>query len=207
MICPLIEESDKLGYKSVKAEFEKLNNEVFPDLEIGLMHGKLKADDKEEIMKDFKKNKIKILISTSVVEVGVDVPNATIMIIEGSDRFGLAQLHQFRGRVGRSEKQSYCMLFTDSESDKTIERLKALVESNDGFDLAQKDLELRGPGEMYGTRQSGIPELKLANLLDMRLVKKTREWAQQIIDDDYTLNKYPDLKIRVTDKLEKIHFE
>lgn len=207
VICPLIEESDKLGYKSVKQEYEKLSKEVFPELEIALLHGKLGADEKEKIMQNFKDNKTNILISTSVVEVGVDIPNATIMLIESAERFGLAQLHQFRGRVGRGEKQSHCLLFSESENETTKKRLDALVKSTDGFELAQKDLELRGPGEVYGTKQSGIPTLKLASLLDMPLVKKTRDWALKTLDHDPSLDDYPKLKEKVLNNLKRIHFE
>ena len=207
VICPLIEESDKLGVKSVKKEYEKLSNQVFKEFNIGLMHGKLNAKDKEKIMQEFKDNKIQILISTSVVEVGVDVPNATIMIIEDAQRFGLAQLHQFRGRVGRGDKKSYCFLFSESENDITQKRLQAIVESNNGFELAQKDLELRGSGEMYGVRQSGIPTLKLASLLDIKNIKKTREWAKKILEQNPSLNKYSSLQKKIIQSQKKIHFE
>lgn len=179
VICPLIDPSDKLGIKSVTAEFKKLDKEVFPDLKIGLLHGKLKSVEKEKVMTDFKNNELNILVSTSVVEVGIDIPNATIMMIEGADRFGLAQLHQFRGRVGRGEYQSYCFLFTDNNSLKTRERLEAMVKSNDGFALAEADLQLRGPGEVFGTRQSGLPELQVASLTDLELINLTKEEARE----------------------------
>ena len=182
VICPLIDPSDKLGVKSVTEEFKKLDKVVFPDLKIGLLHGKLKAAEKEEIMKEFKANQIKILVSTSVIEVGIDIPNATIMMIEGADRFGLAQLHQFRGRVGRGEYQSYCFLFTENGSPKTQERLSALVKSNDGFALAEYDLQFRGPGEVYGTRQSGMPDLQMATLNDLELINLTKNEAQEFIE-------------------------
>jgi ATP-dependent DNA helicase RecG len=184
VICPLIEESDHLGVRSVTDEYEKLSRQIFPDFKIGLLHGRLKASEKEEVMKGFAQNELSLLVSTSVVEVGIDVPNASIMMIEGAERFGLAQLHQFRGRVGRGEHKSYCFLFTDSRSEGTTERLQALVNTDDGFELAQKDLELRGPGEIYGTQQHGLPEFKMANLLDGRLIKKTREEAEKIIQKD-----------------------
>jgi ATP-dependent DNA helicase RecG len=196
VICPLIDPSDKLGVKSVTEEFKKLDKVVFPDLKIGLLHGKLKAQAKEEIMKEFKANKIKILVSTSVIEVGIDIPNATIMMIEGADRFGLAQLHQFRGRVGRGEHQSYCFLFTENGSPKTQERLSALVKSNDGFALAEYDLQFRGPGEVYGTRQSGLPDLQMASLNDLELINLTKKEAQEFMENN-NLEDFPLLKSKL----------
>lgn len=197
VICPLIDPSDKLGVKSVKEEFKKLDKVVFPDLKIGLLHGKLKAQAKEEIMNEFKANKIKILVSTSVVEVGIDIPNATIMMIEGSERFGLAQLHQFRGRVGRGEHQSYCFLFTENNLPKTLERLGALVKSNDGFALAEYDLKFRGPGEVYGTRQSGLPDLQMATLNDLELINLTKQEAKEFMAK-YNLDDFPFLKEKLS---------
>nr|MBD3359308.1 ATP-dependent DNA helicase RecG [Candidatus Buchananbacteria bacterium] len=199
VICPLIDESDKLGVKSVKQEFKKLDKFIFPEFNIGLLHGKLKAQEKESIMLDFKNNKINILVSTSVVEVGIDIPNATIMMIEGADRFGLAQLHQFRGRVGRGGYQSYCFLFTDNYNNKTTERLSALVKSADGFALAEYDLKFRGPGEVYGTRQSGMPDLKIASLTDLDLINLTKKEAEEFFDKNNFKN-FPLLK----NKLEQI---
>jgi len=194
VICPLIDVSDKLGVKSVKEEFKKLNEIIFPDIKIEMLHGKLKTKEKDEIMKNFLNKKTKILVSTSVIEVGVDVPNASIMIIEGSDRFGLAQLHQFRGRVGRGEHQSYCFLFTDSKSEKTKERLEAMEKYNDGFSLSKIDLKFRGPGEVYGTSQKGFPELKIASLFDYELINSAREEAIKIFENNKNLEKYPILK-------------
>ncbi len=207
VICPLIDPSDVLGVKSVKEEFEKLDKRIFPDLSIGLMHGKLNAAEKERIMRDFLENKIKILVSTSVIEVGVDVPNASIMMIEGAERFGLAQLHQFRGRVGRSEHQSYCFLFTDSEGEKSRERLKALENHYDGFELAKMDLELRGAGEVYGTAQSGFPDLKVASLFDYELMKEAREAAEELLSEDHKLKKWPELLQLARPKAEAAHLE
>jgi len=200
VVCPLIDESDTLGVKSVKNEYAHLQEHIFPDFKIGLLHGKLKADEKEEIMNQFKENEIKILVSTSVIEVGIDVPNATIMMIEGSERFGLSQLHQFRGRVGRGEHQSYCFLFTNSDSQETRQRLNAMVQYTSGFKLAEIDMNLRGPGEIYGVKQSGIPDLKLANLTDSITIEKARVEAQKIIDHDPMLNEYPKLKERIAEK-------
>lgn len=206
VICPLIDPSDKLGVKSVTQEFKKLDKDVFPDLKIGLLHGKLKADEKEQIMKDFKDNKIKILVSTSVIEVGIDIPNATIMMIEGADRFGLAQLHQFRGRVGRGEYQSYCFLFTENHVPKTIERLNALVNSNDGFALAEHDLKFRGPGEVYGTRQSGLPDLKIAKLTDLELINLTKKIAQEFFEQNNLVD-FPLLKAKLENMKVTNHLE
>jgi ATP-dependent DNA helicase RecG len=149
-------------------------------------------------MNQFQDNKINILVSTSVVEVGIDVPNATIMLIEGAERFGLSQLHQFRGRVGRGEHQSYCFLFTTGESDDLRKRLNSMVKFSSGFKLAEIDLELRGPGEIYGVRQSGIPDLKMASLTDSVTIEKAREEASKIIEEDPKLTKYPALKEKIS---------
>ena len=206
VICPLIDMSDKLGVKSVKEEFKKLNEIIFPDIRIEMLHGKLKTKEKDEIMRNFLDKKTKILVSTSVIEVGVDVPNASIMIIEGSDRFGLAQLHQFRGRVGRGEHQSYCFLFTDSRSEKTRERLGAMEKYDDGFSLSKIDLKFRGPGEVYGTSQKGFPELKIASLFDFELIDNARKEAMTIIEENDELDKYPLLldEIEKTKKISRL---
>jgi ATP-dependent DNA helicase RecG len=193
--------------KALKEEYEKLSKEVFPDLRITMLHGKMKAPEKERIMLDFKKGEIDILLSTSVVEVGVDVPRATIMMIEGAERFGLSQLHQFRGRVGRSDMQSYCFLFTTDPSMLNRRRLKALVESNNGFELAEKDLEIRGPGSLYGTIQSGIPDMAMQGLSNVFLVEKTRAAAKEILEKDPELKNYPQLKERLKAFQSRIHFE
>ena len=207
IICPLIDPSDKLGVKSVKDEYEVLQKEIFPELSIGVLHGKMKSAEKEEVMRNFLENKINILVSTSVIEVGIDVPNATIMIIEGAERFGLAQLHQFRGRVGRSGNQSFCLLFSGGEGSETMERLEALVNCNDGFALAEKDLTLRGPGEVWGTRQSGVLELKIASLLDFKLAKEAKEVAEEIIKKDPELENFPDLKEKLSEFEREVHLE
>lgn len=207
VICPLIDESDKLGVKSVMQEYEKLDKEIFPNLEIGMLHGKLKSKEKEEVMQKFLDNKTKILVATSVVEVGVDVPNATVMLIEGSERFGLAQLHQFRGRVGRSEYQSYCFLFSDSFSESTRVRLEALVECNDGFELAKRDLEFRGYGDVYGKLQSGVYEFKIATLYDSKIISIANEEARKISENDPDLKDYPELKEKMEELAKSVHLE
>jgi len=183
--------------KAVKEEYEKLSKDIFPDLRITMLHGKMKSEEKERIMLDFKKGEIDILVSTSVVEVGVDVQRATIMMIEGAERFGLAQLHQFRGRVGRSDMQSYCFLFTTSPDQLNRKRLKALVDFNDGFKLAQIDLEIRGPGQLYGSQQWGIPDMAMQGLSNIFLVEKTRSAAKEILEKDPQLKNYPLLKERL----------
>jgi ATP-dependent DNA helicase RecG len=207
VVCPLIDPSDKMGVKSVTEEFKKLNEIIFPDLEIALLHGKLKSEEKEQIMQDFIANKTKIIVSTSVIEVGVDVPNATIMMIEGADRFGLAQLHQFRGRVGRGVHQSYCFLFSDSDSPKTKERLQAMEKHHDGFTLAKIDLKQRGPGEVYGTNQKGFPEFKIANLFDHELIEIAQTEAVKLVDVNPELKDLPDLKSKIEEWKNKIHLE
>ncbi|PIQ06838.1 MAG: ATP-dependent DNA helicase RecG, partial [Candidatus Nealsonbacteria bacterium CG18_big_fil_WC_8_21_14_2_50_37_10] len=172
-------------------EYEKLRKDVFPDLNVGMLHGKMKTEEKEKALTDFRERKTDILVSTSVIEVGIDFPNAAIMMIEGSDKFGLAQLHQFRGRVGRGEHQSYCFLFSEFRSNP---RLKAMVVSQDGFELAEKDLKLRGPGDLTGQRQWGFPDFVMASLKNIELVEKTREAAKKILTKDPELKKYPLLR-------------
>ncbi|MFH1030854.1 MAG: ATP-dependent DNA helicase RecG, partial [bacterium] len=184
VICPLIDPSDKMGFKSVTEEYKKLDKEIFKDIAIGMLHGKMKSKEKEEVMAKFLAREIKILVSTSVVEVGVDVQNASVMMIEGADHFGLAQLHQFRGRVGRSEHQSYCLLFSDATGQNSHERLLALERSNNGFELAEKDLEFRGPGQVYGVEQSGIPDLKIASLSDYGIIKEAKKEAENLMKID-----------------------
>jgi ATP-dependent DNA helicase RecG len=188
IIYPLVEESESIDSLAAVDEHARLQREVFPNFNVGLLHGRMKPDDKDLVMAGFCQGDYQILVSTSVVEVGVDVPNATVMLIEGANRFGLSQLHQFRGRVGRSQYQSYCILIPDTPDAIENERLAAMVETNDGFVLAQRDLEQRGPGEFLGTRQSGYSELRMANLTDLHLIEKARLHAQMIFDLD------PDLK-------------
>jgi len=213
VICPLIGQDETTAggrlfdlqeKKAAVAEYEKLSKIIFPDLRIGLLHGRMKAKDKEKAMTDFKDDKIDILVSTAVVEVGVDIPNASVMMIEGAEKFGLAQLHQFRGRVGRSTHKSYCFLFTESWSKNTQKRLQAMVESNDGFSLAEKDLQIRGPGELYGTLQSGMPDLKMASLSDIILMKRARASAEEIIAK---LDQYPALLEKLKEFQSERHLE
>ena len=199
----------KLVWAEVKAVTEEYNNlsaKIFPDLRIAMLHGKLKPKEKEEIMNDFKAGRYDIIVSTSVIEVGVDVPNATIMMIESAERFGLAQLHQFRGRVGRGEYQSYCLLFTTDDGP-AGRRLKALEKTNNGFELAEMDLKIRGPGEFTGIKQSGLPDLAMSSLADIELIKKTRAEAKLLLKEDPTLKKYPALVEKLKNMQKMVHFE
>ncbi|MBM3167419.1 MAG: ATP-dependent DNA helicase RecG, partial [Chloroflexi bacterium] len=189
VICPLIEESESVEARAAVAEYEHLSRDVFPDLRLGLLHGKMPANEKERTMRNFRDGKLDILVSTSVVEVGIDVPNATVMLVEAADRFGLSQLHQFRGRVGRGQKKSYCLLLSENPSPEGIERLRAIETIHDGFRLAEKDLELRGPGEFFGTRQSGLPDLRMARLSDTPLLELARAEAITLFHSDSDLSK------------------
>jgi len=213
IICPRIEKNEEKPnstwseVKTVKEEHERLSKDVFPNLKLDILHGKMTPKEKEDIMLKFKNMKTDILVSTSVVEVGIDIPNATVMMIEGAERFGLATLHQFRGRVGRGDYQSYCLLFTDSYTPKTRQRLKALITSEDGFSLAEKDLEIRGPGDFVGTKQWGIPDLMMTALKDVRLVEKTRQTAKELLQKDPYLKKHPQLLSRISKFRERIHLE
>jgi ATP-dependent DNA helicase RecG len=188
IICPLVEESDKIEAKAAVEEHARLQKHVFPQFKLGLMHGRMKPDDKDAAMRAFADNETQILVSTSVVEVGIDVPNATIIMIEGAERFGLAQLHQFRGRVGRGEHKSFCLLLTELSAADLTERLKAVEASTDGFVLAEKDLQLRGPGQFFGTRQSGLPDLHMTNVTDARLIDLTRREAGKLLNADPELS-------------------
>ncbi len=204
IILPLVEESSLLQKtKAVIQEHKRLTEKVFPDLNIGLLHGKLKPKEKEEIMKKFKENQYQILVSTSVVEVGIDVPNATIMIIEDAHRFGLSQLHQFRGRIGRGKYQSYCFLFSPQVSS----RLKIMEKYNDGFKIAEKDLELRGPGQFLGQKQSGLPDVAMEGINNLKMISLAREEAEKLLKKDSSLKKYPLLKSALQKMGEQIHLE
>ncbi len=188
IICPLVEESEKIEAKAAIEEHARLQKHVFPQYQLGLMHGRMKPDEKDAAMRAFANNETQVLVSTSVVEVGIDVPNATIIMIEGAERFGLAQLHQFRGRVGRGEHKSYCLLQADTIASEVSERLKAVESTNDGFVLAEKDLQLRGPGEFFGTRQSGLPDMHMINITDARLIDLARREAEKLLAKDPGLN-------------------
>ncbi|MEO8358381.1 MAG: ATP-dependent DNA helicase RecG, partial [Chloroflexota bacterium] len=193
IIYPLVEESEKIEAKAAVDDYETLSKDVFPDLRLGLLHGRMRPDEKDDVMLKFRDGKYDILVSTTVVEVGVDVPNATVMIIEGADRFGLAQLHQLRGRVGRGSDQSYCLLIPTHEDATENERLQAMSESNDGFVLAERDLQQRGPGEFLGTRQSGYASgLRMASITDVQLIEKARLEAQKLFEQDPDLSRPED---------------
>lgn len=194
VVYPLIDESETLSAKAATIEAEYLQSEVFPQFKVGLLHGKLKNDEKERIMADFKNKKYDILVSTTVVEVGVDVPNASVMLIENAERFGLSQLHQLRGRVGRSDLQSYCIISTTTKSQETRERLNIMTQTNDGFVIAEKDLQIRGPGEFLGVRQSGLPDLIISDLVkDAKILELARNSAIEFVKC-YALDKFPALK-------------
>ena len=195
IICPFIEESESMQtIKAAAKEYERLKKEVYPDLKLGLLHGKLKAKEKESVLKDFKDKKFDILVATPVVEVGIDIPNATIIMIEAADRFGLAQLHQLRGRVGRGDKQSYCLLFTESTTEQVKNRLKSMETTHSGAELAELDLKLRGPGNMYGTAQHGVPKLKVASFSDTELLTRAKLVAEEVFPK---LASYPILEEKV----------
>ncbi len=194
VVYPLIEESETLSAKAATIEAEKLQQEIFPQFKIGLLHGKLKNDEKEKVMDDFKNKKYDILVSTTVVEVGVDVPNATVMVIENAERFGLSQLHQLRGRVGRNQLQSYCILVSSTRSQETKERLNIMTQTNDGFVIAEKDLQLRGPGEFLGTRQSGLPDLIISDIVrDAKILELARNEAIDFLKTN-NINNFPYLQ-------------
>ncbi|HJX02974.1 MAG TPA: ATP-dependent DNA helicase RecG, partial [Dehalococcoidia bacterium] len=184
IICPLIEESDTIEARAAISEHKRLSQDIFPGYKLGLLHGRMPPDKKDQVMTDFRRGEYQILVATPVVEVGIDIPNATVILIEAADRFGLSQLHQFRGRVGRGTAQSYCMLLSEKPSDQGIQRLRAIEEIQNGFVLAEKDMELRGPGEFFGTRQSGMPDLRMAKLSDIKLVELAREQARQLFAED-----------------------
>lgn len=186
VVCPLVEESENLEAESAIKTAELLKKKYFTNYKVGLLYGKMSSLEKEEVMKSFKEGEINILVSTTVIEVGVNVPNATVMIIENAERFGLAQLHQLRGRVGRGEYKSYCILISDAKNEEATERMKIMKSTNDGFVIAEKDMELRGTGEFFGTKQHGLPELKMADIVrDIELLKKTRDIAREITENDY----------------------
>jgi ATP-dependent DNA helicase RecG len=191
VVYPLIEESEKTDLRAATAMAEQLQREVLPEFRVGLLHGRLKSDEKERMMRAFAAGDIQVLVSTTVIEVGVDVPNATLMLVEHAERFGLAQLHQLRGRVGRSHHQAYCLLMAHFPmSEEAKQRLQALTEHHDGFMIAERDLEIRGPGEFLGTRQSGLPELRVAHLIrDQRILAEARREAFALVAADPHLSR------------------
>ena len=194
IVYPLIDESETLSAKAATIEREKWQNEVFPEYKVGLLHGKLKNDEKDEVMEKFKNKEYDILVSTTVVEVGVDVPNATVIVIENAERFGLSQLHQLRGRVGRSDLQSYCVLSSATKSQETRARLEIMTQTNDGFVIAEKDLQLRGPGEFLGTRQSGLPDMIIADIVnDAQILEQARSEAVNFVRS-HDIEEFPLLK-------------
>lgn len=202
IVCPLVEESENFDAKSVTVMFEYYKK-VFKDFKVGILHGKMKPKEKDEIMLNYKEGKIDVLISTTVIEVGVDVPNATIMIVENAERFGLAQLHQLRGRVGRGKFKSYCILKYNSDSEIVKQRMEIMQKSSDGFVISEKDLELRGPGEFFGTKQHGIPEFKVANLItDIKILKEAQVVANSILEQDGKLEKEENIIIK--QKIDKL---
>jgi len=213
VICPRVEKTNGGGdtllneVKAAKEEFQKLAQKIFPELKIALLYGSMRSAEKEKVMGSFRDGQTQILVATSVVEVGIDVPNATVMMIEGAERFGLAQLHQFRGRVGRGPHQSYCFLMAESSGAKANARLKAVLSANNGFELAEKDLALRGPGQLYGSRQWGLPDLSMASLTDLPLIKNCRLEAAKILNQDPELKNYPALKEKIKEMQMIIHLE
>ena len=197
IVCPLVEENEELDLKSVEKLYETYKTEIFPEYKVEYMHGKMKTKDKDFIMQEFKEGKIDILISTTVIEVGVDVPNSNIMVVENAERFGLAQLHQLRGRVGRGEYESYCILKFEGKSDTVKERMKVMCDTNDGFVISEKDLELRGAGDFFGTMQHGLPEFKIANLFeDIPILKNAQMAANKVMNKDPKLEKEENIKLK-----------
>ena len=196
IVCPLVEENEEMGLKSVIELAEKYQNETFSNYKVAYLHGKMKAKEKDEIMQKFKDGEIQILIATTVIEVGVNVPNASIMVVENAERFGLAQLHQLRGRVGRGEYQSYCILKYEGNGETVRQRMKVMCDTNDGFIISEKDLELRGSGDFFGTEQHGLPEFKIANLFeDISILKKVQKISLKIMEDDPLLEKEKNVKL------------
>jgi ATP-dependent DNA helicase RecG len=197
VVCPLVEDSPKVEAASATAEYERLSA-LFPDLAVGLIHGQMRSQDKEEVMASFRAGEIDVLVSTTVIEVGIDVPNATVMVVEDAHRFGLSQLHQLRGRVGRGEHPGVCLLLADPSTDEGTQRLTAMVGTNDGFRLAEEDLRIRGQGTVFGTRQSGVKDLRLADILsDFDVLVAARRDAFTLVDGDPELRGHPELREEV----------
>ena len=214
VICPRIELNQESGardqeseIKSVKIEYQKLSREIFPDMRVGMLHGKLKPREKNSIMRSFADRKIDILVSTSVVEVGVDVPNAAIMVIEGAERFGLAQLYQLRGRIGRGEYKSYCLLFTESRNKSVYKRLESVAKAKNGLELAEHDLKLRGPGEFFGTTQKGKADIAMMGVQNQNIAKRARVYAAELLKKDPALRLHPALKLKLQEIIKNLHKE
>ncbi|MFA4845061.1 MAG: ATP-dependent DNA helicase RecG [Patescibacteria group bacterium] len=207
VVCPLIDPSDKMGARSVTQVASELKKGPLSVTRIGILHGRMKSDEKENAIRQFRDRKIDVLVSTTVVEVGVDIPNASVMVIVGAERFGLAQLHQLRGRVGRSDIQSYCYLLPEQLSDSSEARLRAVETIHDGFLLAEKDLEFRGPGNVFGNAQSGFPDFQLATSADVELMKKARDYATELLQQDPELESHPSIRGRIAQSFEKVHLE
>ncbi len=197
IVYPLIEESEKLDLKAACFMYEKLKKDTFKDFSVGIAHGAMDAVARETVMENFRKGKIDILVSTVVIEVGIDIPGACVIVIENAERFGLAQLHQLRGRIGRGKYKSYCILISDSDKEEAKKRLSSLVNIKDGFKIAEEDLKLRGPGDFFGTRQHGFPDLRIGNILtDVKLLEKAKDEAFRLIKDDIYLSKPLNSKLR-----------
>jgi ATP-dependent DNA helicase RecG len=205
VIFPIIEESEKLDVRAAVEEYQQLSEVVFPSFSVGLLHGKMTSQEKENVLNAFRDNLISIIVSTTVIEVGVDVPNATVMLIENAERFGLSQLHQLRGRVGRGHAQSYCLLLSGSSTPDAIQRLNVLEQSQDGFFISEMDMRLRGPGQVLGTRQSGLPDFALASLVeDQDVLLLARDAAEKIISADPNLTNHPELKVELQNRMQKL---
>jgi len=208
VVCPLVEESEKLQVKAATQLAEHIQTEVFPQYRVGLLHGQMKPDEKEDVMRRFKALEIEVLVATTVIEVGIDVPNASVIILEDADRFGLAQLHQLRGRVGRGEHASYCILLADPKTEDGQARMHVMVETQDGFRIAEEDLKLRGPGEFFGTRQSGLPEFYIGDLLhDLDLMEETRRAAFALVERDPNLLRPEHLALKGALERSRLGFE
>ena len=206
-ICPLVEESEVIDANAVEEYLKELKEGAYKNRKIQALHGRMKASEKDVIMQSFAEGKTEAIVATTVVEVGVDVPNATVMIIENAERFGLSQLHQLRGRVGRGENQSYCIMIYKSSGETAKERMKIMCETNDGFKISEKDLEIRGPGEFLGTRQHGLPAMRVGNLMsDMQILRDAHDAAFEILENDPTLSmtENQELKNNINKNIEQL---
>jgi len=205
IVLPLVEESEKLDVRSAVEEHQRLQESIFPQFQVGLLHGRMTSAQKDEAINKFRDNQTQILVSTTVIEVGVDVPNATVMLVENAERFGLSQLHQLRGRVGRGAAKSYCLLMSSSKTETAQSRLKVLEQSQDGFFISEMDMRFRGPGEVLGTRQSGLPDFTLASLVeDQEVLELAREAAEKVIAKDETLESWPLLQAELKYRYERL---